>query len=227
MPKKTMWELIVEHSMPPTRTVRYCCEALKEQSAPNSFVATGVRADESLQRSSRKAFESLGSRKSGRVGRNLADMQENFESSVKLESVLDEYENQVNAYDCHIVASAKKNKDLIVNPIINFTESEIWQYIRDNHIKVCDLYFKGYRRVGCLGCPMGGRKSQMREFAEYPTYKRAYIRAFDKMLHNGKEYNAWKNAQEVFDWWTENPTIPGQISFVDDDGNFKNFTDYD
>lgn len=30
-PAKSMWQLIAEHSMPPTRLVRYCCEELKER----------------------------------------------------------------------------------------------------------------------------------------------------------------------------------------------------
>ncbi len=30
-PEKTMWQLIVERRMPPTRKVRYCCEELKEK----------------------------------------------------------------------------------------------------------------------------------------------------------------------------------------------------
>ena len=36
-------------------------------------------------------------------------------------------------------------------------------------------------RVGCIGCPMAGR-SRYREFALYPTYERAYKKAFEKML---------------------------------------------
>lgn len=30
-PSKTMWQLIVEKRMPPTRIVRYCCSELKER----------------------------------------------------------------------------------------------------------------------------------------------------------------------------------------------------
>ena len=46
----TMWTLIPEKGIPPTRTVRYCCEELKESSGEGRFTVTGVRAAESGNR---------------------------------------------------------------------------------------------------------------------------------------------------------------------------------
>ncbi len=55
----TMWSLIPQKLMPPTRIVRYCCSILKEKACPNSFVATGVRWNESAKRKQRGMFETL------------------------------------------------------------------------------------------------------------------------------------------------------------------------
>lgn len=49
----TMWNLIPERKMPPTRTVRYCCGDLKESRGEGRFVVTGVRWQESAKRSHR------------------------------------------------------------------------------------------------------------------------------------------------------------------------------
>ena len=46
----TMWNLIPEHKMPPTRIVRYCCEKLKETNGEGRFTVTGVRQAESSNR---------------------------------------------------------------------------------------------------------------------------------------------------------------------------------
>lgn len=46
----TMWSLIPERKMPPTRIVRYCCEKLKETNGEGRFVITGVRQAESVNR---------------------------------------------------------------------------------------------------------------------------------------------------------------------------------
>lgn len=50
MPPKTMWQLIVEHGIPPTRLARYCCEELKERGGKGRVKVTGVRWDESQNR---------------------------------------------------------------------------------------------------------------------------------------------------------------------------------
>lgn len=37
----TMWSLIPQKKMPPTRLARYCCAVLKETGCANRFIATG------------------------------------------------------------------------------------------------------------------------------------------------------------------------------------------
>lgn len=58
----TMWNLIPKKLMPPTRIVRYCCQALKETGTPNRLCALGVRAAESTKRQGRDTFSTRGAR---------------------------------------------------------------------------------------------------------------------------------------------------------------------
>lgn len=46
----TMWNLIPEQRMPPTRLARYCCAKLKETNGKGRHTVTGVRASESANR---------------------------------------------------------------------------------------------------------------------------------------------------------------------------------
>lgn len=46
----TMWNLIPKRKIPPTRLVRYCCEALKEYGGAGRMTITGVRWAESSNR---------------------------------------------------------------------------------------------------------------------------------------------------------------------------------
>lgn len=64
----TMWNLIPEKKMPPTRVVRYCCSELKEHGGEGRFTVTGVRWEESAKRKLRG-----GSRltQAGSVGKRL------------------------------------------------------------------------------------------------------------------------------------------------------------
>lgn len=62
----TIWNLIPQKYMPPTRIVRYCCSVLKESGTPNRICALGVRAAESSKRQGRDIF---GTRGGGRTTR--------------------------------------------------------------------------------------------------------------------------------------------------------------
>lgn len=48
---KTMWNLIPQKMLPPTRLMRYCCTELKEQGGKGRLRVTGVRKAESRKRS--------------------------------------------------------------------------------------------------------------------------------------------------------------------------------
>lgn len=183
----TMWTLIPQKSMPPTRFARYCCSVLKETAGKGRFIATGVRRAESAKRASRESFEIIGSRKQYSVllSDNEVFMQDNTEKRRQFET-------------CRL--KAKRT----VNPIIDWTDDDVWDYIRSERIDINPKYSDGYKRVGCVGCPLSGKCNRLREFEEYPTYKRAYIRAFDKMLDVRKAkglQTEWKNGEEVFEWW--------------------------
>lgn len=54
--RTTMWNLIPQRLMPPTRLVRYCCAVLKETGTPNKIASLGVREEESTNRSGRDIF---------------------------------------------------------------------------------------------------------------------------------------------------------------------------
>lgn len=57
-PERTMWQLIEENRMPPTRLMRYCCRVLKERGGEGRVVVTGIRAAESSRRAKRQMVES-------------------------------------------------------------------------------------------------------------------------------------------------------------------------
>jgi phosphoadenosine phosphosulfate reductase len=41
---------------------------------------------------------------------------------------------------------------LKINPILDFTELDVWRYLATNHIPVNPLYAEGYRSLGCEPC---------------------------------------------------------------------------
>lgn len=49
-PKRSMWRMIAEKGVPPTRIMRYCCKELKERQSEGRICVTGVRWAESMRR---------------------------------------------------------------------------------------------------------------------------------------------------------------------------------
>lgn len=200
--RTSMWKLIQIKMLPPWRNMRYCCSILKETGCANRYIATGVRWDESTARSDRGEFE--------RPGKSKRETE-------KFDTVMLMNDNTASRRMTELCMQKHK---MIVNPIIDWTYSDIWDFIRSEHIEVCELYHCGYDRVGCIGCPMAGKK-RWKEFADFPAYKKLYLHAFDRMLRErkrrGKE-SKWKTGEEVFAWWMEDKNIPGQMSLDDMEG---------
>jgi len=46
----------------------------------------------------------------------------------------------------------KRGNIIKINPILDFTELDIWRYLAVNHIPSNPLYKKGYRSIGCQPC---------------------------------------------------------------------------
>lgn len=59
----TMWNLIPRKLMPPTRTMRYCCEHLKESGGDGRMTVTGVRWAESANRKANQGIVTIPDRK--------------------------------------------------------------------------------------------------------------------------------------------------------------------
>ena len=196
----TMWDLIQKKLMPPLRRMRYCCSVLKETGCLNRMIATGGRWAESNGRKERWTFENIARDKSKKI--KITDENMLLTDNGSARQLFEQ---------CHLKAKT------VVNPVIDWPDHDIWDYYWHECSQHNPLYQMGYQRVGCIGCPMAG-KSRWKEFADFPTYKRAYIRAFDKMLQVRSDRNLpskWKSGEEVFLWWMEDETIPGQMSIDD------------
>ena len=187
----TMWNLIPKKKMPPTRLVRYCCDKLKESAGVGRITVTGVRWDESVRRkNNRHLIHVDGANKTRRVF--------NF----------DDDEAKRTVEQCY------RTRKTLLNPIIDWTDEDVWEFIKVENVPCCGLYDSGFSRLGCIGCPMNA-KAEI-ELEMYPKYKEAYIRAFDRMLAAMRESGVnpkrtWNTGEEVMDWWLGKTPAPKEL----------------
>lgn len=173
----TMWNLIPRKKMPPTRIVRYCCKELKEMGGQGRMVITGVRWAESSNRRNNQGEVTVMSPKK-KLKEELVDSG-NFTQTNKGGVVL----NNDNEESRKMVEQCYKQSKTVLNPIIDWTDGEVWEFINEYNVPYCKLYDEGYKRIGCIGCPMGTVEHRKAEFKRYPKYEQAYIRAFEKMIN--------------------------------------------
>jgi phosphoadenosine phosphosulfate reductase len=212
-PEKTMWQLIVEKHIPPTRIVRYCCSELKEKGGKGRVKITGVRKDESVMRAANAGLvKIIGKPKT--VEKTAIEQGVEYQKTPKGGIVL----NNDNAESRQFVERCYRTTSTMVNPIIDWSNRDVWEFLRHYGCEGNPLYRRGFCRVGCIGCPLCGPKSMKKEFALYPKYKENYIKAFDRMIIKRKEDGlppVWNSGEECFTWWIGDD--PNQISFDDYD----------
>ena len=83
----TMWNLIPEKLLPPTRMARYCCDFLKESGGDGRMTVTGVRWAESVNRKSNQGIVTFPTKKAAKD----AELSENpnFQSTISGGGVAD------------------------------------------------------------------------------------------------------------------------------------------
>lgn len=185
----SMWSLIPLKCLPPLRTQRWCCKTLKEGSNPHRCVVLGVRKHESVGRADAQIAEL--------AGRN------------RRERLVFDFDNG----DERIIAPCQAKAEIKIHPIVDWTDRDVWQFLRDAEVDVNPCYSMGFARVGCIGCPMAG-KSRWLEFKQWPKYERLYRRAFAQMIGERKarsKYCQWQTADDVFRWWMEDRNLDGQL----------------
>ncbi len=121
-------------------------------------------------------------------------------------------------------ACFKSSRTFYLNTIIDWSDADVWEYIKENNMPYCQLYEEGFKRIGCVGCPNTGKK-RIKDFERWPFFKKMYLRAFEKCVESRKQkglvntsnYADWDSAQAMFDWWMSDTHVKDN----DDQGCFN------
>lgn len=187
-PEINFYKLLEEKGLLPTRQARWCCEKLKEHAGAGTVTLVGVRASESTRRAKRSVIE--------RSHRN----------PVKRKLREDLFD--ISAEEQHKCVGGRDK--IVISPIFHWSDAEVWQFLREKGLPYCSLYDEGWKRIGCLLCPIARKSERMRERLLYPGVERAIVRSIDRVLQRGgmksvAPYNP--TAQEVFDWWISGKSV--------------------
>lgn len=100
---------------------------------------------------------------------------------------------------------ANKSKRYL-HPIIDFKNTEIWEYIANNNIAYCSLYDDGFDRLGCIMCPQTSYEHAKKEMERWPGFAKLWRKSFNelykyKQAHNLVDAQKFNSGEEMFQWW--------------------------
>ena len=166
-PKETFFQLIRRKGLP-SRTIRFCCQELKEYRIYD-YAVVGIRREESKKR----------------------------------EELYKEPEQ------CRIYANKDEVRQYL--PILEWTNEDVEEFIKERQIKCHPLYydengrFDVTRRLGCMCCPLMSKRKRIEEFKKHPLMVRQYVRNaryyFDNHYKNVNRQGK-KLFDNVFQWFT-------------------------
>jgi phosphoadenosine phosphosulfate reductase len=182
-PKESIYRLIERKSLPTCRH-RWCCDKLKEQAGAGTVTILGVRREESVKRKKRNELEVSGRKYSG-----------NFD--------------QFSEHQETMIGCVKGKDKIMLSPILDWTEKDVWKFLSQRNLPHCELYDMGYKRIGCIMCPMSNKASIKRDREMFPGVEKAYKRAIGKYLevHPGAFENLNRDPEMIFKWWVSKKSV--------------------
>ena len=193
-PKKSIFQAAVNNQILPTMRVRWCCAEYKETAGAGKVTLIGIRKAESARRAKRNEVEIDNRKFSG----DLDGLEEYRKTRNREKRGRKPKGNRevtiVNADGERVLGCIRGKESLLISPIIEWTDEEVWEFLGALGVKHCSLYDEGWHRIGCIGCPMSSHKQKMIENARYPHVKRNWIKAIKAIRRGGvfrREYIWW------------------------------------
>ena len=184
-PKKSIYQIAIEKQILPTMRVRWCCAEYKELSGAGRVTLIGIRHQESSRRAKRNEVE-ISNRKYSGTLEGLDEYRQELKAKRARRKSKKYGVNITNADQEQTLGCISGKESLLISPIINWTEQDVWEFLNKvMEVPHCSLYDEGWRRLGCIGCPMSSAKQKQIENARYPHVKRNWIKAI-KAIREGK-----------------------------------------
>jgi len=85
-----------------------------------------------------------------------------------------------------------------VHPILDWEHSHVWDYIRERNLQYCHLYDEGWKRLGCVLCPMN--RDVQRHMARWPQIARIW-KAINDAVWQTRQTRIFDTSEKQWAWW--------------------------
>ena len=175
VPRRSLWRIMRETLVIPSRIMRVCCSELKERRMPDApYIVTGVRWAESAGRRAKSGIAMV---------HNASARERGVEEKAAAAGLL----TTDDASSRRLFEQCQLRGVRVLNPIIDWSDEDVWSYLHSRGIEGNPLYKEGWTRIGCVGCPLAGRRAREIAFARYPKLYKAWRDAIAYVIERRKE----------------------------------------
>lgn len=178
-PKMSIYDMAIKKHFLPTMRFRWCCAEYKEIHGAGKVTLVGVRRQESARRAKRKEFSVRGG--GGK-----------------------DYEGDFDQFSEHtesMVTCVGGKDKILLSPFLDWTEADVWEFLNESGIAHCKLYDEGYKRIGCILCPMSSYKVKKQDINRYPHAKKKWIEVIRELKEKGYVGRKFDDPELDFRWW--------------------------
>lgn len=109
-----------------------------------------------------------------------------------------------------MVEACRRASVFFLHPIIDWATSTVWDYLRERKIEYCPLYDEGWKRIGCVLCPMS--RDVEKQMARWPGIARAWRKISDAVWHtrHTRDTRHFTHPDQQWEWWLDRDAKSGE-----------------
>lgn len=181
VPKRSLWRIMRETLVIPSRIIRVCCSELKERKMPDApYIVTGVRWAESAGRRAKSGIAMVHTES---APPHTSPRYTGGEQAAAAAGLL----TTDDASSRRLFEQCQMRGVRVLNPIIDWSDDDVWDYLHSRGIEGNPLYKEGWTRIGCVGCPLAGRRAREIAFARYPKLYKAWHDAIAYVIERRRQ----------------------------------------
>ena len=122
--------------------------------------------------------------------------------------------------ECRIFGGNKKNHVNAIYPILDWSDEDELEFIKERGIKLHPLYYRENgsiditKRLGCMCCPLKYYKKRLQDFKQYPGIVKAYLRCGNEYLKSHPESKTAKQYSDVYEYFVANAFFDNQRDYA-------------
>jgi phosphoadenosine phosphosulfate reductase len=116
---------------------------------------------------------------------------------------------------CMIEPDKNDNTKHFLHPIICWNNSEVFEYYKLTNIPIIELYKRGFKRVGCIGCPQDTNRHRLQVLEYYPKISLAWRNMANSYFDNHPETPSLKllgSKDNYWNWWLSGKSVKNYLN---------------